>query len=124
MQVFHILVYDDAVEGTTAVYSDPRHNAELTAADALQIMGVVSQVGGSTPTITVQLEHSADNRNFVNKSGTAEIDAASLSTTALTVVSGYDDGAVPTGGFARLRIALGGSSPEARVRLWVTGRVE
>jgi hypothetical protein len=124
MQLFHTLVFDDAIEGTTAVYSDSPFNAELATADKFQIMGVVSQVSVSagTPTITVQLEHSANNRNFVNKSGTAEINATTLSTTAITVVTGNDAGSVPFGGFLRLRITLGGTSPKARVRLWVTGR--
>jgi hypothetical protein len=124
MQLFHELVFDDAIEGTASVHSDPRFNAQLAAADRFQIMGVVSQVSvsGGTPTITVQLEHSADDRNFVNKSGTAEISAVTLSTTTITVVSGSDAGSVPLGGFARLRIALGGTSPRTRVRLWVTGR--
>jgi hypothetical protein len=125
MQIFHTQVYDDAIEGTTAVYTDPRFNAEIASADKLVIMGTVSQVSvtGGTPTITVQLEHSADNRTFVNKSGTAEINAATLSATAITPVSGNDPGTVPLGGFARLRIVLGGTNPRAKVQLWVTGRV-
>jgi hypothetical protein len=125
VQLFHFLVFDDAIEGTTATFSNSRFNAQLATADRFQIMGVVSQVGVSsgTPTLTVQLQHSADNRNFVDKSGTAEIDAATLSTTAVTVVSGNDAGSVPLGGFLRLEITLGGTSPKARVRLWVTGRI-
>lgn len=123
MQLFHTLVFDDAIEGITSVYSDSRFNAEIGSADKLQVMGVVSQVSGTSPTITVQLEHSADNRNFVNKSSTAEIDGTALSTSAITVVKGYDAGSEPLGGRARLRITLGGTSPKARVRLWITGRV-
>lgn len=126
MQTFHILVFDDVIEGTTAVYTDPRFNADLASADKLVIMGVVSQVSvsGGTPTFTAQIEHSADNRNFVNKSGTAEINGVTLSTTALTNVSGNDPGTVPLGAHVRLRLVLGGTTPKARVRLWVTGRVE
>lgn len=121
MQAFHVLVFDDALEDTTSVYIDPKFNADLAAADKLQIMGVATQISGTTPTLTVQVEHSPDNRHFVPKSRTAEIDAASLASPPV-LVSGNDPGTVPSGGFVRLRIALGGTSPKARLRLWVTGR--
>jgi hypothetical protein len=116
------LVFDDAIEVTTSVYTDPKFNADLATADELLIMGVVTQVTGTSPTITVQIEHSADNRNFANKTGTAEINGVTISTTPPVIVSGNDPGTTPLGGFVRLRIALGGTTPKARVKIWVTGR--
>lgn len=125
MQLFHVLLFEGDIEGTDAVYGDPQHNQTLATADQLRIMGVISQVSvsGGTPTLTVQLEHSPDNVHFIDKSATAEINAVTLSTTAVTVVSGYDDGAEPTGGSARLRLSLGGTTPRAHVRFWATGRI-
>ncbi len=122
MQTFHYLVFDDAIEVTTSVYTDPKFNEELASADKLLIMAVVTQVTGTSPTILVQLEHSSDNRNFINKSGAAEIPATSIATTPPVVLAGNEPGTVPLSGYARLRIVLGGTTPKARVKIWVTGR--
>ena len=97
----------------------------LGTTDQLTIGGYTAQVTGTSPTLTVQVEQSFDNIRWQNRNGTAEVPAAALSTGATeTNVQGQDGNptARPTLPFVRLRIALGGTSPNAQVRLWVTGR--
>jgi hypothetical protein len=126
MRTFHVAVFDDAIEGTTAVYTSPIHDAMLGLSDSLSIYGVATQTTGTTPTITVQVEDGPDERRWRSRNGTAEVNAVSLSTTAETAFTGNDGS--PLGatrlGFVRLRIQLGGTSPVARVKIWVTGRGE
>jgi len=122
MRTLHVLIYDDFIEGTTAVYTSPDFNSQLALGDKVKLYAVVDSVGGTSPTLTVQLEESGDERNWDDKSATAEIDGEALSTTAVNNVTGYDDGSVPSSGFLRARIELGGTSPEANVKLWATVR--
>jgi hypothetical protein len=129
MRIFNQLVFDGYVNGTTAVYSNPALYDLLGATDQLSVTGYTAQVtvGSGTPTLTVQVEHSADSIRWINRNTAAEIAAATLSTSTETPVQGHDGNpnTRPTLGFARLRIALGtlaGSSPAGQVRLWVIGR--
>ncbi len=69
-------------------------------------------------------QRGGDNRNWINKSGTAEIPATAISTTAVTIHAGFDNGATPSSGYLRAKLTLGGTSPRARVQLWITGRGE
>lgn len=116
------LVFDDFVVGTTAVYTSPEFNDELGRCERLAIQAITDQVTGTSPTLLVQQEHSSDQRNFSNKNGAAEIPATSISATATTVLTGYELGTNPSHGYIRLRIQLGGTSPQAHVKIWVTGR--
>jgi hypothetical protein len=120
-----ILSFDDFVVGTGAVYSAVQHNGTLGQFDKLALQAVVDSVTGSGGlACTVQVEHSSDQRNWSNKSGTAEINAGSISTTATTSLSGYETGANPSHGFVRLRVQLGGTTPSGHVRVWVCARDE
>jgi hypothetical protein len=125
MRVFNQCVFDGYVSGTANVYSDSKHNTVLGLTDQLSVGGYTAQVTGTSPTITVQVEQSFDNIRWQSRNSTAEIAAGALTTgTAETAVQGYDGNPMtrPTLAFARLRIALGGTSPTAQVRLWVIGR--
>jgi len=124
MRIFHIDLYDDNMEGTTALYTDPSHNALLGSVEKLSIFAITDTVSGTSPTLTVQIEESGDQVHWVNKAGTPEINAVALSTSALTTAVGRDAGGTPSNGFLRLRVVLGGTSPKAHVRLFVTGRGE
>jgi hypothetical protein len=117
-------MYDENIEGTQALFTDPSHNALLGSVEKLSIFAVVDSVSGTSPTLTVQIEESGDQVRWINKAGTAEINAAALSTTVITTAVGRDTGATPSNGFLRLRVSLGGTSPKAHVRLFVTGRGE
>ena len=126
MRTFHILAYDQILEGTGTTYTDPQLQPTFGSADLLRLFAVAEQVTvtSGTPTLTVQLEESADRVMWSNKTGTAEINAVTLSTTAVTMARGFDNGSTPNSGFIRMRLTLGGTNPRARVKLWVTGRTE
>ncbi|HKY37237.1 MAG TPA: hypothetical protein VJN18_14940 [Polyangiaceae bacterium] len=124
MRRFHVLLHDDRIEGTSPLYSDPSHNALLGSVEALCIYSAAENASGTTPTLTVQVEESGNQVYWRNKAGTAEINSVTLSTAARTVAVGRDNGSVPSLGFLRLRVQLGGANPKARVRIWVTGRGE
>lgn len=122
----HILLFDSDIEGTGAIYSSPDTVEALGAAAARRIWGLVSNVSGTSPTLTVELEEAndvGDSRYWAVDAPTPVVNAASLSATAVTVVSGYDNAALADGALARVRIQLGGTgNPQAHVTLWSTGR--
>jgi hypothetical protein len=124
MRIFNQLVFDGFVSGTGTVYSDSQHDALLGLADQLSISGYTAQVVGTSPTISVQVEHSFDQRHWLNRNTPPEINGTALTLGAETNIQGQDGNptARPTLAFARLRITLGGTTPNAQVRLWVTGR--
>jgi hypothetical protein len=124
MRSFHRLVFDAFVEGTTAVYTDPELNLLLAMTDVLEIVVIANQTSGTSPTLTVKSQVSANNRDWVDKEDTAEINAASLSTSAQTMAAGKSTAAEVTTGFSRLSIALGGTSPKSYLRIYATGRGE
>ena len=72
-------------------------------------------------TITAQIEHSADGRNWSNKNVAAEILTATAAINATNVAFGSDTGSSPSLGFIRVRVQLT-TSTAAHVKLWVTGR--
>ena len=124
MRTLHVLAFDAVIEGTTTQFIDPMFNQQLALADKLKLVAVTDTVSGTSPTLAVQLEESGDNRNWVNKSGSAEIPATAISATAVTILAGADNGATPSSGYLRAKLTLGGTSPRARVQLWITGRGE
>lgn len=113
-----ILVFDETV-GTGNVYSEPRFNTLLAAGDKYALH-VVASATTSAGSVTVQLEHSSDERNWSSKNATAEVNAVSLSTTAQTSTLGQDTGSVVGMANGRLRVAL--SAGIARVKIWAVGR--
>jgi hypothetical protein len=115
-------VFDEFIVGTGVVYTSPEFNEILARHERVAFQVIVDQVTGTTPTFTLQQEHSSDQRNWSFKNGTAEILPASISATATTVLSGYELGTNPSHGYVRLRLQLAGTSPQAHVKIWVTGR--
>src|SRR5882724_6250911 len=126
MRVFHSLVYDENIESTTVNYCDAAWNAQLGLPDKLTIFTLTDTASGTRPTLTVQIEEGPDQVHWLPKLGTttAEIYTAALLTTANTSLVGRDAGTTPSAAFIRLRIQLGGTTPKAHVRIWVTGRGE
>jgi hypothetical protein len=91
--VSHTLAFDDAIEGTTSVYTSADLNGTLGVPDRLLIVVFATQVtaASGTPTFTLQIEMSPDERNWMN--------------------------------VERFRLQLGvATSPRARIQVWVTGR--
>ncbi len=122
MRLFHILAFDNLIQGTTVIYTDPLLARQLASADQTRMLVVADQVSGTTPAVTVQTEESGDGINWANKLGTAEINGVTLATSGTTVASGSDTGSTGSSVMTRMRIQLSGSSPAARIRLWLTGR--
>jgi hypothetical protein len=124
MRIFHVLLLDDRIEGNAPLYSSPLHNALLGSVESLRIYCTSENTSGTSPLLTVQIEESGNQVYWRTKAFLAEIDNVALSTTAPTVAVGRDRGLLPSQGFLRLRVQLGGTAPKARVRIWVTGRGE
>lgn len=82
---------------------------------------MADQVTG-TASLTVALEHSCDQRNWLQKPGTAPINAEPLTAAVTTAVFGGDAGTVQNLGYVRLKISLTGTTPAAHVRIHVCGR--
>jgi len=127
MRKLSITAFDDFVVGTTDVYTRAEFNTQLALYGKIAFQAVVDQVTGTgTLTLAVRIEHSGDNRNFQNKSSgsSGELLIDPLSTTNTTVGFGYDTEAtiVPLLSFARLKLTLGGTTPEAHVKIHVTAR--
>lgn len=128
MKVFNQLVFEGYISGTTNVFSDSQYNALLGTVDQLSVSGYTAQVTGTSPTLTVQVEQSFDNIRWQNRNvspAPPEVNATALNTGASETNFQGQDGnptARPTLCFVRLRIALGGTTPTAQVRLWATGR--
>ena len=115
-----IEAFNDSLQGTTTTYSPTRFNEVLGSFDKLAIQMIAEQPGGTSPTFTVALEHSNDQRNWVSKS--TLISAQAVSTSAPTVVSASDAGTTPTMAFVRLAVTMGGTTPSCRLKILVCGR--
>ncbi len=120
-----LLVFDDVISDTASQYTPTRFNRELAEGERYVIQAICDDVTGTSPTITIVYEHSADGRTFIAKNGgIGEINTASLAVGATTNLrsTGFSSGARAGHGMARLRLALGGTSPKAHVKVWVTLR--
>jgi hypothetical protein len=118
-----VLVFDDRLTSTAAAYTSADFVYLLGAYSRMRIQALASNVSGTAPTLTVQLEHSADERNFVSVNTTPEINASALAVGAVTnVVSVGTLGTRAQHHAARLRVQLGGTSPQADLKIWVTMR--
>jgi len=119
-----LLVFDDVISSTANQYTSTEHNRVLASYERYQIQAVADNVTGTTVTVSVAYEHSVDERTWVAKNVIPEVNLASLPVGATTDVrsSGFGSGPRASHGAARLRIALGGTSPKAHVKVWVTLR--
>jgi hypothetical protein len=118
-----LLVFDDVIVGTSAVYSSTDFNDFLGQYDSLVLHAVVDNIQNASA-ITVQLQASADGRNWVIKNDVPEINNASVGA-GQTSVAGVDPGTLGIGpGRVRLVVTIGTNltSPVAHVRVWAEGR--
>lgn len=113
-------VFNEYVSGAGPFYTSQKHNDMLGKDDQLSIQAVVDDVD-IAGTVTVQIQHSADGRNFVNKATAAEINAATLQTNKANTATGQDNGASPSLAFVRLAVSLA-TTTRAHVKLHVTTR--
>lgn len=121
MRLFSTTVFDDLIVGNTLTwYTSSETNDLLGQADVLTVQACTRGVGGTAPTLTVALEHSAD---------------AQLWTTSQTIIfptaiqndsstPGFSQVNLPLLHFVRLRISLGGgTASKCYLKLYATGRV-
>lgn len=116
-----VLVFDETVVGTGNTYTSPEFN-DLLGQYERGAFQVLADQATSGATLTVQQEHSSDQRNWSNRNGSAEVNAVALSTTATINTPGYETGTGTGHGFVRLRISLAGTTPQAHIKIWYTGR--
>lgn len=126
MRIFNELVFDGFITGTTIVYTDPKFDLLIGQPDQLSISGYATQSVSTSPTITVQVEHSFDQVRWRARNATPEVNAVALLPAAeqLFQAPDGDSQARPALPFARLAITLGSSSgiPSCQVRIWACGR--
>lgn len=114
---FNRLLLKERVEGTTAIYAPHEACAGLAGVDELTFGMLTDEVAGTAPTATILLAESPNGRTW-NQGSSAPI---SISSGVLQAVAGAIQSG-PLSGFLRFGLVLGGTSPAATVRLWVTGR--
>jgi hypothetical protein len=107
-------------------YSDHEWNARLGTAEKFHVELKASNVTGTGPNITVSMESSADGVNWVARiTNPASMPNLSPSGTLSSgsVIMSYDLGTSYVGGrFTRFKMQMGGTSPNAYIELWVSGR--
>lgn len=121
MRRFNVLAFDDVIMGTGAVYSPTGLNELFGSCDQMSLHVVADQASGAT-TLTVNIEHSADQRNWIQKNPTASEVSVGLTAGTTISTSGSDAGTAPLLGFVRFKLALSAAGSNAHVKLWVTGR--
>jgi hypothetical protein len=121
MRKLNMLVLDEFITktGSEFVYTRTDLNETLGQVDKLALQLVADQASTGTPSVTAQLQHSADGINWINK-GSALV---TLGTTvnATTTAAGADAGTTPSLGLVRLAFQLSAAG-QVHVKAWVTGR--
>jgi hypothetical protein len=123
MRSFLVLAFDDFIHGSSSVYTAEQFNELLASADQLALFAVADSVGTASLRLHVRLEHSSDQRNWENRSTSAnpEINDISIPQNTTTWTSGYDTGSTPSQAFMRAKIYFNVSG-SAHVKLSITGR--
>jgi hypothetical protein len=119
MRAANILVFDEIVQSPagvkTSANTDQSLNDRLGAFDMLALMAVVDNLSGAGK-LWVQIEHSADGRNWLPKNGDAEIGGAAgiaLSGPGQVFYAGSDAGTTVSLAFVRLRVDVEASAGAA-----------
>jgi hypothetical protein len=119
----NVLVFDDFVAttsaGGTTVQTDARFNDVLAQFDQLGLFAVTDQTS-AVMNVTAQIQHSPDQRNWINKNAGAEVTIAALVNT--TVVGfGSDAGTTPLHAFVRLVVGTSAAG-QVHVKVWACSR--
>jgi hypothetical protein len=121
MRNFVVKAFDQYVVGATNVYT-PTHLAELLgSADRICGLAVAHGATGTSPTLTVQFEHSFDGTRWLNQNATPELNGAALSG-GFNNLRLFTSNLIPVLNYVRMRVALGGTSPSASLEIWICGR--
>jgi len=121
MMVYCQEVWNEPITGTAAHYTTPELYETLAQAESFALFVRVSQGSGTTPSLTVVLEHSNDGMNWEDKA--TFLSSQNITTASVGTYWADDDGTSDVGGcFMRLRISLGGTNPSAHLQMTLTGR--
>ncbi|MBL9024986.1 MAG: hypothetical protein JNL21_22510 [Myxococcales bacterium] len=118
------LVFDDAVVGTSPVFTADHFELLLGSCSRVALQALVDGVTGTLPTLSVLAEHTLDGRSWrsVSPGGTPEINRETLDPIRTNNASGVAAYTSPRFPRMRFRVTLGGTNPSARVKLYATGR--
>jgi hypothetical protein len=118
MLVDNIKVFDEFIKGTGDTwYSSSEVNGRLGSADLIYLQAIPTRVGGSTPKVTVAIEHSGDGDHWTGLTPVPSIDeAAMVEDQPILGGTGFPSPLV------RLRISLSGSGPECRLVVFASLR--
>ena len=118
---FNALVFDEVINGATTVYTSAALNERLGTYNQLTLFVVADAISGTTPALSCQIEHSADNRTWVQKTfGSPEIASFTVSNTMFK--DGGDTSSKGSLGFVRINLTTTGTTPIIHVKLYVTAR--
>lgn len=118
MRLFNALVFDDLISGDELTwYSSAELNEQLGRAEILAIQACTTGVAAGSH-LTVQVETSADNKNWLPTAAPPEIDKDIDNDESYVGVR--ED--LTLLGNVRLKINLGDSGDACRLKLYVTGR--
>jgi hypothetical protein len=126
MVVLSECVLDEVLHGaSTDFYTPGRFNEVLGRPDKLLIQAVVDDAD-EEGAITVQIEHSADQRNWKSKNNSSpeidgELEANVILENAVTALAGADTTGAASLPFVRLRVQFTRTT-RAHVKLHVCGR--
>ncbi len=119
-RLFTIELFNQYITGTATVASAAEHRELLGRADVLVIQVVVTKSAGTSPTLTLEIEHSNDGKRTDTHS--TPISAASLTITPFNTIVAAGSTTDPLAAQVELALTLGGTNPEAYVQVTVTGR--
>jgi len=113
MRKLNFIVFDEYCVAGTTYTTAQQFNDKLGTFDKLTLFVITDNVS-ATGTVTCQLFHSADGRNWVAKNASAEIAAQATSTSAPKFYA--------TGSLGFVQVQVSTATGNAHVRLWVTAR--
>lgn len=118
-----VVLFDQFVPDSTAVYSSPETYALLGSAEKVFLQLRSQQAAGTgNTTVTVDLQTAADAAATTWSTKVSAIVTGDY--VATHYLFGNDAGSTPGGGLSRLKVTLAGTSPSAQIRITATGRVD
>lgn len=124
MRRFVAQVFEAQVAGVASYYTKSIFDDALGAFDVLAVQAVVDRVTGISPRITVNLQVSGDGIHYGTKTEQPLISSEDIFPGTTNLLFGADttSSELPSLAYARLEIHLEGTSPRARVRIWICCR--
>ncbi len=122
MRLFHTQVFDDVISGTNPALISASLADLLGQSDSFHVFIVTSQVTGTAPTLSVALETSPDQLAWTLLQNL--VVGQSLNVGTLTNVQAFKMPDPFASYYVRLKFTLGGITPRAHLKAWVTGRAD